>query len=725
MTGDFDHQILDPSQSRLKLRSDLVVAPHDQSTFVVEDPLAGKYFLIGNAEWLFLTQIDGTCTIGEAIGRAATQAPQGAALTEREGIAVARWLVDQSLAKPVDLVLGSQADGKPIASAAAPFNPFTFRVASFNPDAMLTAMDARVGWIWSRWFLALWLGLGIVAVWKLTANWAHWNAVPTRIFDGDTWLRMGIVWCVLKVIHEFGHGLSCRHFGIPVRGAGLLLVFFAPVPFVDVSSSWRLASRFRRMVIAAAGMYLELMIAFAALVLWNPTSHDIFDRLCVDVVVLAGFTTVAFNANPLMRFDGYYILADALKIPNLSSESRQYLSNVTRFWFRGLDVMNVNGGRFKRCLVKSYAFASFFWRCLTFVGIAVSLIASWSWWGAAAAVVVAWFWFGLSLPRRAKPDDASSRTRPGIRRQQAAFAALGLATLILIGWLVRPVSISAPAIVEYAPLTVLRAAAEGFVTKVQVVEGDHVEAGQVLLELTNDDVLSNIKRTQVELEQARLRSRSYLIQNELSKQQTELAKVASLEKQLDEYRGQQENLRLCAPQAATVTSSDVSGLLGRYVEKGEVLLILGSEDKKELLVSASSIYEKKFVAHLGQAVSSYRPFGGMAMVTGRLSTVEPRISESLPHNALGADAGGEVAVKLERKNRDEFDGDRSQSVTPRLEAAVELDRDVSRRLRAGQRLTVSLTGNYETWGGRMLNRWHEYLVEVAGGAATGDPAGNN
>jgi putative peptide zinc metalloprotease protein len=717
MTDSFDHQILDPAQARLRMRIDLVVTPHGNATFVIEDPLSGKFFLVGGAEWSFLRRIDGNATIAEAIGLAATESPSGAALTEREGISVARWLVDQGLAQPVDTMLAGRGSGPP-SSPSQPFNPFMIRIGTLNPDRMLEALDKKLGLLWSRWFLLAWFCLGTTAVLKLTTHWISWSAVPTQILDRDNWLRLGIVWCGLKLLHELGHGLACRHFGIPVRRAGLLLIFFAPVPFVDVSGSWRISSRGRRMAISAAGMYLELFVAFFALLLWTPDSLELFDRLCIDVVMLAGLNTLAFNANPLMRFDGYYILTDLIGIPNLAGESRRYLSNCYHFWLRGLDVSSVSGSMFNRLFIKVYAFASLAWRVLTFLGIAVSLIARWSWWGAVVSVVVAWYWFGWKLPKKGESQKAPSRSKQGISRRRVAYLTLAAASLLIVVRLVGSAPISAPAVVEYAPLTILRAAAPGFVTHVHVCEGDDVEPGKLLVEIKADELATNIKRLEVELEQALFRSRAYLSQDDLAKHQKESAAVTSLESQLWEYRSQSDGLRMRASCRARVVSSNVEDLLGRYVEKGEVLLVLGSEDRKELLVSASSNDEHRFAAHVGESVDVVRPYGGGA-TTGMLAVVEPRVQDKLPHQALGADVGGDIAITLSANpNRDEGKENLPTSLTPRIRATVNLDSAASERLRAGQRVVVSLSGKSDTWGGRMLQRWNDYLTELA---ARGSP----
>ncbi|MBS0207951.1 MAG: hypothetical protein JSS27_03260 [Planctomycetes bacterium] len=714
MPTSFDHHVLDPAQSRLRLRADLTIAPHDDASFVIEDPLSGKYFLVGKAEWSFLKQLDGSCTVGEAIGRAATQAGRETVLSEQEGIAVARWLITQSLARPVEFLAGATASERPRDQASVKWpNPISLSLGSFNPDRMLVAVGERLGWLWSGWFFALWSCIALATIVKLGMQLSHWQALPEHVLDRNNWLRMGAVWCVLKLIHEFGHGLSCRHYGIPVRRAGLLLVFLSPVPFVDVSGSWRLASRGQRMSIAAAGMYLELLIAFGAILLWKPATRETFDLLCQDIVALAGLNTIVFNANPLMRFDGYYLLADLVGISNLYSQGQQAVSSWARFWFRGADVSVLRERTWRGWFVVIYGFLSCGWRWLTFFGIAISLIAEWGWWGAAASVVVAWFWFGWKMPKLPQlMSKGKQLSPPGLRRRRLAVAMLATLTLLLAGWLLSPAHVCAPAIVEYAPLNVMRARASGFVTAVHVQVGAAVEANQLLLELNNDDLKMELMRVEAELAQAKLRSRGYLSKAQYPNQQRERELVESLTKQLDELRAQVNELQVRAPRAATVVSSNLADLCGRYVELGETLIMLGSDDHKELLVSAASTDQRDLESNLLAPVRVFRELHP-GHVEGRLERIEPRAGDQLPHVALGADAGGDVVVTVESKASDEFGQAGYASLTRRVVAKVALDATASRQFRAGQRVFVRLAVSQHTWAGRILDYWRDCLTEVS------------
>ena len=134
---------------------------------------------------------------------------------------------------------------------------------------------------------------------------------------------------VVKVIHEFGHGLSCKAFGGEVHEMGLLFLCFSPALYCNVSDAWTLPNKWHRIIISAAGIYVELMIAAAAtFVWWNTPSQPFINNLSLSLMVVCSVSTVVFNANPLMRYDGYYVLADWLEIPNLRDRANRYLQNL-------------------------------------------------------------------------------------------------------------------------------------------------------------------------------------------------------------------------------------------------------------------------------------------------------------------------------------------------------------------------------------------------------------
>ena len=177
------------------------------------------------------------------------------------------------------------------------------------------------------------------------------------LLDRDNWLRLAAVWLVLKILHEAAHGLTCLHFGGNVPSAGVLLILFAPLPFIDVTASWRFPSKWHRIATAAAGVYFELFVAAVAIILWNWCDDSVVRHGALNVAATAGVASLLINGNPLMRFDGYYILSDWLELPNLSGSGQKYIANVFQR-IVGIDVPPDNRSahpshrcRLRRCVV--------------------------------------------------------------------------------------------------------------------------------------------------------------------------------------------------------------------------------------------------------------------------------------------------------------------------------------------------------------------------------------
>src|SRR5262249_16931568 len=170
----------------------------------------------------------------------------------------------------------------------------------------------------------------------------------------------------VKIIHEFGHGLSCKHFGGEVHEMGALFLCFSPALYCNVSDAWVLPNKWHRIIISAAGIYVELIIAaLATVVWWNTPSQPFVNNLALSPMGLCSVSTVVFNANPLMRYDGYYVLADWLEIPNLRERSNRFLSNLVLEHCLGVEVQpEPYMALWRRILFVVYAIASYLYKWL-------------------------------------------------------------------------------------------------------------------------------------------------------------------------------------------------------------------------------------------------------------------------------------------------------------------------------------------------------------------------
>jgi putative peptide zinc metalloprotease protein len=215
---------------------------------------------------------------------------------------------------------------------AAVTNILYMKIPVFDPDRILTWLYKRLWWIFTTTFFVASILFMLAAIVHVTLHFDTFYAkLPAyqEFFALNTVLYMWISLGCVKIIHEFGHGLSCKAFGGECHEMGVLLMCLSPALYCNVTDAWTLADKWKRIIISFAGIYVELIIAAAAtFVWWYTPAYPVANNIALCVMVLCSVSTVVFNANPLMRFDGYYILADWLEIPNLREKSNRYLNNL-------------------------------------------------------------------------------------------------------------------------------------------------------------------------------------------------------------------------------------------------------------------------------------------------------------------------------------------------------------------------------------------------------------
>ena len=316
---------------RLRLSDELVFAPQEHAgatCYHIEVPSQGQFFRVGYPEYVLLSLLDGRTTLAQAL-TLSVRALGAKALSQTQALEVAVWLMENGLARLAHDTQAGQRSSEPSPRGAAGvlrhLNPFWLRLPVLHPDRLLTWLVPLVGWLFSPLLTVvgvLLIGAGVVVA---ATDWERFIASSHLIFSPGNWLSMGLAWMGLKAVHELAHALACKRYGGHVREAGLVLILFAPAAFVDVTTSWRFPSKWQRIHVAAAGMYVELVLAALAVMAWSRVDSVLLRHLLFNVILMASFSTLVFNANPLMRFDGYYILADLLEIPNLASESARFV----------------------------------------------------------------------------------------------------------------------------------------------------------------------------------------------------------------------------------------------------------------------------------------------------------------------------------------------------------------------------------------------------------------
>ncbi len=330
----------------LRKRADLVVNRQiyqGKAWFVVKDPISLRYFRFRPEEYALLEMIDGEASL-ESLKEDfdARFPPRRIAVDE-----LARFV---SMLHRSGLVFGDRPGQGPQLFerrrqqkrkefVAWISNVMALRFRGVDPDRVLEWLDRWLGWIFSPPAMIVGLAFAASALLLVLVNFDTFRSkLPEfqQFFASGNWLYLTIALAVTKVIHEFGHGLSCKHFGGECHEMGVMLLCFTPCLYCDVSDSWMLPNKWKRAAIGAAGMYVEVVMAAFATYLWWNTHPGVFNQLCLDVMFVSSVSTLMFNANPLMRFDGYYILSDILEIPNLRQKATTVLGRTASRWCLGI-----------------------------------------------------------------------------------------------------------------------------------------------------------------------------------------------------------------------------------------------------------------------------------------------------------------------------------------------------------------------------------------------------
>lgn len=705
---------------RLALRSDLQVSPRiegGESYFVIDDPLHGRYYRLGAAEYAFVSLLDGHTTLSDALAKLSTADPRHR-LSETEAAGLCRWLARQDLAQTPESSrpdrLAARAEKDERRQWLARVNPLSFRVPLFTrPDDLIQAIERRVGWIFSPAAAGLWIGLVVTGSYRLQADWEQFSASLSGFLAPDNWLWIGVCWLVLKLLHELAHGIACQRYGGAVREAGVMFVMLAPLAYVDVTSSWRFPDRWQRIVVAAAGMYVEIAIAAIAAIVWSESESPGTRYLCANLVTMAGVATIVFNANPLMKFDGYYMLSDWLGIPNLYPNGELYLRTWARRSLFGVPAVLPEWPNRQRRIIACYAWASLAWRVVTCVTLVASAAALFHGAGIAMAgfAVCAWvlqplFRFAGYLLGRDSPD------RPRRWRFAAIvvpIAAVVAFVLLCVPW---PGLRTAPAVVDYAPATVIRASTAGFVRAVETRNGQTVRKGQPIVVLENRALEREWEELDGKIRQASIRALRYRQTGEPAAAQAEDRQRAALESQRDELLDQLDQLVVRAPRSGRFSRRAIEAMRDTFIDQGAEIGVIGDETRKEIRLSLSEDDYESFTRRGLAPVFVNVP--RLPLWRDTIDIIQPRATLQPPHPALIATNGGPLPVKSETPEsaRDRRDAAPEPTLlAPRFLGRIKLDRDTSERLFAGQTAEIGFRPCDRSIGAHLYYSLAEWLRE--------------
>ncbi len=330
----------------LRLRPDLIARRQryqGQPYWVIKDPVGLNYFRFQEEEFALLQMLDGRTSLDDLKRQFEEQfAPEQISLEElgqfvgmlhRSGLVIA----DTPGQGRQLLKRGTERWWEEFWASAS--NVLAIRFKGVDPDRVLNWLYPKLRWFFTRTCVILCSLLIFSAATLVLVQFdKFYSKLPGfhQFFQGN-WLLLGLVLCVTKVMHEFGHGLSCKHFDGECHELGFMLLVLTPCLYCNVSDSWMLPSKWQRAAIGAGGMYVELVLASIATYVWWFSEPGLINQLALNTMFVCSVSTLIFNGNPLLRYDGYYILADLTEIPNLRQKASTILTRKLGAWCLGLE----------------------------------------------------------------------------------------------------------------------------------------------------------------------------------------------------------------------------------------------------------------------------------------------------------------------------------------------------------------------------------------------------
>ena len=529
------------------------------------------------------------------------------------------------------------------------FNPLAIRVPLFSPNKFLGRTLKYVEPFFSKPVLLLAAGLIVFACGQAAFHFGEVMAsVNSNIIAPKNIFMMLVIYLFMKLVHELSHAYALRRWGGDVREIGVTFLILFPVPYVDASDAWFISSKKRRMFISAVGVLSELVLASVALLLWLSIGSGLLSDIAFNVMIIGSFSTVFFNANPLIKFDGYHFFQDLLEIPNLAARSDQYWKKILKALFCDIQSHGSENPEDKNLgfWLLVYAPLAFFYRVLLLVTITIFLSAQYFFIGillACWAVALQILLPVVKLFKYLIADQAVSmhRTKVAIR------VASGVTILALLMFVIpAPLNTDSQGVLWVASDSEVVTEVDGFVEEIYVRQGQHVNKGDLLMRFSDPVLASDIavKTAQLKELKSKLRAKTFDERVALSKYRRE---IKSLQYQLNSLMNDFNSLTVTSPSAGIFYPSDPNFEQSQYFSRGSSLGYL--HDQQNLVI---------------RAVIPERDIG---LVQNRLENIEFRLAESpnkiyqaeisysaltsdneLPSAALGALGGGAIEVNPEQ-----------------------------------------------------------------------------
>jgi len=672
--------------------------------YLLQDDASGAFHRFGPQVYEVIGRMDGTRTVNE-IWEATLEALGDDAPGQEETLHLlgqlhAADILQCELTPDAIEVFNRYRQRRRLGWMQRLLNPMSLRISLWDPDRFLVRCLPYLRPVFSPAGLAIWL---IVVSTGVVLACLHWASITDDIVDRvlNPWnlVILFITYPCVKLLHEFGHAFATRLWGGEVHEMGIMFLVLMPIPYVDATAASGFRKKQRRLAVSAAGMMVELFLAALALLIWLNVGTGLVSAIAYNVMLIGSISTLFFNGNPLLRFDGYYMLADALEIPNLSVQSRRYLGYLVLRYLYGLqDAVSPVAGRGEAAWFVCYGIASFVYRMFITFAIILYLAGKFFVVGVLLAIWAVVLQILMPVTRHMTFLLRDDRLRYH-RARALGVTGAGTAALAAVLFLLPvPLWTMAEGVVWLPEQSRIRAGADCFITDVLATPEAQVAAGQPVMSC--EDPLLAARVAVLEANRQELQARyAFALNDDRVEAESIKQDMAAVSEELRQARRQLDELVLRSSVSGQLVIPGAADLEGRFVHRGDTLAYILTEGRRHarVVVAQSDIGLLRGKIEGIEVRVADRPG---RVIPARIDYEVPAASDQLPSRALGTRGGGLIPV-------DPADEAGLQSLTALFQLELELDEEAPDRL-FGQRVHV----RFEHGAEPLAMQWQRSLRQL-------------
>ncbi len=644
---------------KLSLRRQVDISRHvyrGEVWYLLRNSLSGRNHRFNAAAFKLIVRLDGQNSVA-AVWEALTRQQGDAVPTQDETIRLLGQLYEADLVAGDVLpstveVLNLRENRQQNERKQRYANPFSIRVKLCDPERILNRFTPVTRLLFNRAAFLLWLTL---VSWSAVHAVAHWQELKTfagqQLISSQNLLLLWLTYPLIKLFHEAGHALAVKHWGGEVHDSGLLFLALTPIPYVDASAASAFPEKQRRIIVAGCGMMVELLLAATAFWIWLQTGPGYVRSLAFNVMLIGGASTLLFNGNPLLRYDGYYVLADLLEIPNLAQRANRYFGYLCqRHLLRLQTVTPPYTSAGEKLWLLGYAPLSFCYRIAVVIGLIWMVSGRFF----VIGILLAGWGVLMLLVLPALRTLSRFLDRPEVRRCRGRLLAIGTALTIVLTVVLfivpLPLRTVTQGVVWLPEQAAVRAGTDFEVAQVPAADGQNVTTGEPLLRGVDPYLDAEVQLHEARLAELYANYNALPIDERIERIQLQ-EEIKMIRQDLQDSRNKRKNLTIASPADGILVLLAGDNLPGRFVRQGELVGYIVDEQQQATVRAVIAQADIGLIRNKVTAIDIRLAERIGQPLSAMIKRIVPAADLNLPSAALGVAGGGDIPIDMSDSSR--------------------------------------------------------------------------